>query len=129
MQGGGKRYAHYLSVEGSPTGPSYNPRYKWLVNVAPLITDSQDAFTAQSLYQYLIRTWPGTNSQTPQRVESAAASGVFFDGETRYDIVGVGAGFHTNSIAVVYYDDSRGYMFRVPVEEEEYTLYDKVIEL
>lgn len=77
MQGGGKKYAHYLNF-GQPNVTTTYP--EWGVYVGPIITDSGEAFTYQALYSWLVSRF-GPNPAISPRIRGVPATGRYLDDE------------------------------------------------
>ena len=78
MQGGGKKYAHYLNF-GQPNVATTYP--EWGVYVGPIITDSGEAFTYQTLFNWFLGHMP-TNPAISPAIRGVPATGRYND----YDV-------------------------------------------
>ena len=78
MQGGGKKYAHYLNF-GQPNVATTYP--EWGVYVGPIITDSGEAFTYQTLYNWFWVHMPVNPAISPA-IRGVPATGRYND----YDV-------------------------------------------
>lgn len=76
-RGGGKKYAHYLNF-GQPNVATTYP--EWGVYVGPIITDSGDAFTYQTLFNWLNARF-GPNPAISPRIRGVPATGRYLDDE------------------------------------------------
>lgn len=78
MQGEGKKYAHYLNF-GQPNVSATYP--EWGVYVGPIITDSGEAFTYQTLFNWFLDHMPVNPAISPA-IHGVSASGRYND----YDV-------------------------------------------
>lgn len=78
MQGGGKKYAHYLNF-GQPNVATTYP--EWGVYVGPIITDSGEAFTYQTLFNWFLGHMPINPALSPA-IRGVPATGRYND----YDV-------------------------------------------
>lgn len=74
MTGGGKKYAHYITVRSTET---VNPWYAWAFYCGPIITDTNEAFTVESLQTWLLGL--GANPAISPSIEGIPASGYHED--------------------------------------------------
>lgn len=77
-RGGGKKYAHYLNF-GQPNVSATNP--EWGVYVGPIIADSGEAFTYQTLFNWFLGYMPANPAISPA-IRGVPATGRYND----YDV-------------------------------------------